>query len=855
MKYNLNKLLLAIVGLFLSTAALAHDFVVNRIYYNILDQSAKTVEVTYKKTSIGPSNGKKPRLKHSRKFSTPEYSGIVRIPSSVTYNGTTYSVTSIGNDAFYNCKGLTSITIPNSVTEISEDAFHGCSNLTSIVVERSNSKYDSRNDCNAIIETSTNTLVVGGKNTVIPNSVTSIGSEAFYGCSGLTSITIPNSVTSIGEWAFYDCSGLTSITIPNSVTDIYYRAFDSCTSLAELIIEEGTETLSLGYKSDYYNILFYNCPLEKLHLGRNLTSDYPPFNHNSKLKEITIGNSVTEIGDRAFYNCSNIHSLTIGSGISSIPSDAFNAKPKKTIWLTNTPPEGYEKVEGTVNYVANNQYSSLSNVKVYPYLSSIFEVDGVKYVPVSPSERTCDAIDCAYSSAATDINISNTVSYKGVAMTVKNINPYTCYGNNFIKSCTINFNGNIGKYAFYACEDLESLDISANNIGEYAFNGCKSMKSLNISVNDIGEYAFNDCKSMKSLNISGNNIGDYAFSGCSAIENVKINTTTIGVSAFQNSATTKPAIVSIEATSIAKSAFRGCSAVNTITLGNKLKTIGNSAFYDCKGINAIVIPNSVTSLGESSFYNCSSLTSATIGNAVETINSSTFYNCSLLENITIGDGAKSIGNNAFYGCKSLFAIEIPKNVISIGNSAFEKCSNLSDVIIKDRITVLTLGSNNSKPLFSDCPLDSVYIGGDISYKKTSDYGYSPFYNNKTLRAVTISNKETEISENEFYGCANLKSVSIGDRIMSIGNYAFSGCSSLKSFAFGSNLKTIGKEAFSDCSSLVKLSSKATIPPICEPQALDDINKWECELYVPDNAISAYKGANQWKEFFFINPKK
>ena len=196
-------------------------------------------------------------------------------------------------------------------------------------------------------------------------------------------------------------------------------------------------------------------------------------------------------------------------------------------------------------------------------------------------------------------------------------------------------------------------------------------------------------------------------------------------------------------------------------------------------------------------------------------------------------------------------IEIPKNVTSIGDYAFDNCGNLSNVIIEDRDTVLTLGSNGSSPMFSDCPLDSVYIGGDISYKTTSKYGYSPFYNNKTLRAVTITDKETEISDNEFYGCANLKSVSIGDGVESIGNWAFSGCSSLETFAFGASMKTIGEEAFSDCTALVKLHSKAKTPPACGNQALDDINKWTCELYVPEASISDYQAADQWKEFFFI----
>ena len=144
------------------------------------------------------------------------------------------SVTSIGSYAFYGCSGLTSLTIPNSVTSIGNGAFYNCSGLTSITVDSKNTIYDSRNNCNAIIRKSDNTLLFGCKNTIIPNSVTSIGNGAFYKCSGLTSMTIPNSVTSIGESAFYGCSGLTSLTIPNSVTSIGYRAFSGCMELKEI---------------------------------------------------------------------------------------------------------------------------------------------------------------------------------------------------------------------------------------------------------------------------------------------------------------------------------------------------------------------------------------------------------------------------------------------------------------------------------------------------------------------------------------------------------------------------------------------------------------------------------------------
>ena len=138
------------------------------------------------------------------------------------------SVTSIDEYAFAGCKGLTSIDIGNSVTSIGDGAFYMCTGLTSIVVESGNPRYDSRNNCNAIIETASNTLILGCNNTIIPNTVTSIGHYAFYECAGLTSIDIPNSVTSIGACAFFYCRELTSINIPNSVTSIKDRAFIGC---------------------------------------------------------------------------------------------------------------------------------------------------------------------------------------------------------------------------------------------------------------------------------------------------------------------------------------------------------------------------------------------------------------------------------------------------------------------------------------------------------------------------------------------------------------------------------------------------------------------------------------------------
>ncbi len=225
--------------------------------------------------------------------------------------------------AFSNCSSLTSITIPNSVTSIDEGAFSGCSSLTQIVVDKNNKYYDSRNNCNAIIETATNILICGCKTTVIPNSVTSIGNGAFGGCSSLTSIGIPNSVTSIGQYAFYNCSSLTSITIPNSITSIENNAFLDCISLQ---YNEYGNCLYLGNEENLYLVLI--CSKDRL-ITKATIHDKSKFISGgafcncSSLTSIEIPNSVTRIGDGAFDDCSSLTTITIPNNVTSIGDRAF----------------------------------------------------------------------------------------------------------------------------------------------------------------------------------------------------------------------------------------------------------------------------------------------------------------------------------------------------------------------------------------------------------------------------------------------------------------------------------------------------------------------------------------------------
>ena len=263
MKNIYFKHLFTALLLLCTTVATAHDFEVGGIYYNIWSETDKTVEVTFKGTTYSEYSN--------------EYTGGVVIPQSVTYNGSTYSVTSIGEFAFRGCTGLTSVEIPNSVTSIGEFVFRGCTGLTSVE---------------------------------IPNSVTSIDYYAFADCTGLASITIPNSVTSIGDHAFRGCTGLTNIEIPNSVTSIRDYAFADCTGLTSVVI--GNSVTSIGDHA------FYQCSgITSIEIPNSVTRIGPyAFFYCSGLTSITIPSSVTSIGYHAFYNCIGLTSIT-----SLIPAD------------------------------------------------------------------------------------------------------------------------------------------------------------------------------------------------------------------------------------------------------------------------------------------------------------------------------------------------------------------------------------------------------------------------------------------------------------------------------------------------------------------------------------------------------
>ena len=346
---SLRLPILLMLAMLLPALAAAHDFEVDGIFYNIINDNE--VAVTYETSPVIPS-----------------YSGDVVIPETVIYNGTTYPVTAIDNQAFMLCSGLTSISIPSSVTAIGDLAFIVCNALTNITVDEGNPQYDSRDNCNAIIETATNKLIAGCQNTIIPNTVTTIKGNAFYGCYELTIINIPSSVTDINIFAFSYCSGLTNITVDSN--NPQYDSRDNCNA----IIETATNKLIVGCQStvipntvSYIGVdAFCGCEgLTSISIPSSVTSiDAWAFQYCTGLTSITIPNSVTYIQIEAFDGCS---SMTDVYSLIMEPSSVFMGNR-----IFHLDSEDY--TNRTLHVPAGTLAAYQADANWYPYFGNIVEI-------------------------------------------------------------------------------------------------------------------------------------------------------------------------------------------------------------------------------------------------------------------------------------------------------------------------------------------------------------------------------------------------------------------------------------------------------------------------------------------------
>ncbi len=673
-------------------------------------------------------------------------------------------------------------------------------------------------------------------NVILPNSVTYISSEAFYGCTSLASITIPETVTQIGSKAFGYCKSLQNINIPDNVEYIDDYAFDGCENLTKITVGKNNKNFSCDESGILYNkdktVLIY-CP--------NIAS-------------VKISDTVTEIYKNAFLNGNGIKELEIPAPI--YKSDYANSYSYKYDYL-----EAFNKCNSIEKLIVTKGSGKMEcyDDSDYPWhysRSKIKEIvleEGIKNIS-EDAFSGCTSI--------TSIIIPNSV---------KIIGDSAFYGCTSLASVIFEDNSQLtttGNCAFTGCTSLANVLWGKNSqltdIGYSTFSGCTSLADITIpeSVTTIGEGAFHntayynnsdnwidhilyidnclisaedDIKDKCNIVTGTRIIASYAFFGCDFSEVIIPNSVIyINDSAFSNGSTPYN------------------SLITKISVGNGVVEIGDNAFYNCNFLSEIYLGDNVEKLGEDALFDChakitvsennknysndeyrvlfnkdktvlihgSVSKSYVIPETVIQIEDYAFSGCTSLTSVTIPNSVTSIGSHAFSNCTSFTSITIPNSVTSIGDYAFSNCDSLTSVTIPDSVTNIVYAT------FSNCDsLTSVTIGNGVT-----SIGDEAFYHCDSLTSVTIPNSVTSIGGYTFEDCTSLTSITIPDSVTSIGRYAFQGTAYYNNeanwengvlylenhlieakndisgvYIIKSGTLTIGGYAFSNCDSLTSVT--------------------------------------------------
>jgi hypothetical protein len=556
---------------------------------------------------------------------------------------------------------------------------------------------------------------------------------------------------SIPYRALYGCAGLSSIILPEKIYNIGNSAFQGCSSLTEINIPNSVTTIG--------NSSFRGC---------------------IRLESITIPSSVTSIEKSAFSGCSGLNSVIIPSSVKTIGDFAFNDCINLT---TATTPFGNN----------GDQWYTISSIFTgCPKLTSIIIPEGLTKIK-----------ELAFAN-----NFKNMTSLT-IPSSVTSIGENAFYNCNNLAGYLIVPSSNVGNYAFFRCNKLDSVTFtsSVTSIGIYAFYECLNLTSVTIpaSVTSIGACAFGNCTSLTFATTPFGNDDKYngsAFDGCTNLTKIIIpdGLTTIKGNAFSSN-------------------FR---MVTTVSIPASVTKIGHHAFFYCIGLSSLIIPSSVNIIEDSSFSGCSGLTGTLVlPNSVKSIGESAFSNCSSLNSVIIPSSITTIASHTFANCYSLVSIQLPASITSIGSFTFSNCSSLNSAITP-------FGNDiNNKSIFSGCDkLTSIIIPEGVT----------------TIKADAFSNN-----------FSNITSLSIPVSVNSIKNYAFSGCKNLTSLIIPASVNSISSFAFENCTGLstIYANSYTPINLNSSTNVFENVNKNTCKLYVPFGSYNLYAVANQWKDFYTI----
>ena len=722
--------------------------------------------------------------------SSIKYTGDIKIPETISYNGQQYTVITVYTIAFTNTS-ITSVVIPKTVTTIGGSAFQGCTSLKRIEIlgETISITIGAFNGCSAL-----ESLVLNCKSipsnfkgmesikTVQLNEAETITGSAFDKCKGLTSVYMPK-VKTINAYAFRWCTSLSSLTLPEGLTGIGAEAFRYC-PLSTIALPESLSIIEDNAFSDCgltsviipSSVTFMKAnsfsgnKLESVEFHCESVGSW--FKNQTTLTNVVFDEGVKTIAASAFAGCTGLTSISIPSSVTRIGPSAFSKTNISTVevhcsnvesWFNELSTLTRVDLGNGVRTIGDDAFLKCSNLKTITFPEGLTSIGGRAF-------QNC---------ALTEVKLPSTLT-------------------------------KIGNQAFQNCTALVDVLIpsSVTEIGYNAFSNT-NISTIELHCSNVGKW-FRELSTLTRVDLGDEvrTIGDNAFQSCSNLKAITLpeGLTSIGYRAFQGSGLTKVTLPST-LTTIGGQAFQNCTALGDVLMPN-VKLIGDNAFQGCTSLSRINLPNTLTDMGFHVFDGCTNLETIEVHC---NISGNWFDGMTTLKQVVLGDEVKEIAPLTFYKCTSLTDINLPNGLTTIGYDAFYECPITSLVLPNSATSIANSAFRNSQ-------LQSVEL-------HTSTVG-KWFSGITTLTKVTLSDEMKEIGERAFDGCTNLATVNLPAGLATIGSYAFDGCKSLKTII--ANMKT---------------------PPTA-PTNFGETYK-TATLRVPYGRTPVYKETLNWKYFFNI----